>query len=59
MCRFFRTFVGIKQADILPLQQTLQFSDYSDLYINHRKRPIKRIAFLSVRSFGHFNILYH
>ena len=32
MCRFFRTFVGIKQADMLPLQQELQFSHHSDLY---------------------------
>lgn len=32
MCRFFRIFIGTKQADMLPLQQTLQFSDYSELY---------------------------
>lgn len=32
MCRFFRTFIGIKQADMISLQQTLPFSDYSDLY---------------------------
>ena len=32
MCRFFCTFIGVKQKVMLPLQQTLQFSDYSDLY---------------------------
>ena len=32
MCRFFRIFIDIKQADMLPQEQTLQFSDYSDLY---------------------------
>ena len=32
MCRFFCTFMGIKQTDMVPIQQTMQFSDYSDLY---------------------------
>ncbi len=32
MCRFFCTFMGIKQTDMEPIQQTMQFSDYSDLY---------------------------
>lgn len=32
MCRFFRTFIGINRHDMLPLQRTIQFSDYSDLY---------------------------
>ena len=32
MCRFFYTFVGINQADMLPQQQAIQFSDYSELY---------------------------
>ena len=32
MCRFFCSFMGIKQTDMVPIQQTIQFSDYSDLY---------------------------
>lgn len=32
MCRFFCTFIGRNQTDMLPLQQTIQFSDYIDLY---------------------------
>ena len=32
VCRFFRTFMGENQHDMLPLQQAIQFSDYSNLY---------------------------
>ena len=28
----FCTFIGIRQTDMLPLQHTIQFSDYSELY---------------------------
>ena len=32
MCRFFCTFIVVKQPDMLPLQQTIQFSAYTELY---------------------------
>lgn len=53
MCRFFRTFIGINQADMLPLQQTLQFSDYNDLYelIIPKDNLLRRISDLVDFSF--------
>lgn len=32
MCRFFSNFMVHNQRDMLPLQRTIQFSDYADLY---------------------------
>ena len=32
MCRFFRIFIVRNQNYMLPLQHTIQFSDYTDLY---------------------------
>lgn len=59
MCRFFRTFIGINQADMLALQQTLQFSDYSDLYelIIPKDNLLRRINDLVDFSFIHKELM--
>ena len=32
ICRFLRIFIDITHKEMLPTQQTIQFSNYSDLY---------------------------
>lgn len=45
ICRFLRIFIDITHKDMLPVQQTIQFSNYSDLYdlIIPRDNVLRRI----------------